>query len=63
MRQAEITTQNVEAPIHLLSVEELQFDAHDDAITGITKPEGLTPDLDLSQHVEKSWPSSKNVSQ
>lgn len=62
MRQDE-TTRNVEAPINLISVEELQSNEHDNGITGITQPEGLTPDLDLSQHVEKSWPSSKNVSQ
>ena len=27
------------------------------------EPEGLIPDLDLSRHTKKNWPSSKNVSQ
>jgi hypothetical protein len=28
-----------------------------------TQLEGLVPELDLSQHTKKNWPSSKNVSQ
>jgi hypothetical protein len=30
---------------------------------GIREPEGRVPDLDLSEHLEGYWPSSKNVTQ
>jgi hypothetical protein len=32
-------------------------------IINVEEPEGIVIDLDLSKHLDGSWPSSKNVSQ
>ena len=41
------------------------MDSYDGAVNSNDdlEPEGRVPDLDLSQHVDGYWPSSKNVTQ
>lgn len=41
------------------------MDSNEDAVNSNDglEPEGRVPDLDLSQHLDGYWPSSKNVTQ